>query len=95
MKIGDVMNSNVTMINKNATLKEAAITVSKSQASDLMVVDDQSNFIGVLSEGDLIRAALPEYNELIKDGVSLGNAWTVFLDKGKELAQKPITSLIG
>lgn len=94
MKIGDVMNPRAVRILKDATLKEAAKLVSESQVSDLMVVDDQGKFAGVLSEGDIIRAALPGYDELMRDGTSLGGAWKVFLEKGKEIRDSKIERLV-
>ncbi|MCP4601368.1 MAG: CBS domain-containing protein [Proteobacteria bacterium] len=94
MKIGDVMNPRAVRIDKGATLKDAAKLVSETQVSDLMVIDDEGNFVGVLSEGDLIRAALPGYDELMRDGASLGGAWKVFLEKGAELKDNKIDKLI-
>ena len=94
MKIGDVMNTRPVQISNTATLEEAAKTVSQTQVSDLMVVDTAGNFVGVLSEGDLIRAALPGYDELMRDGTSLGGAWKVFLEKGKELKNTKIEALV-
>ncbi|HUT78122.1 MAG TPA: CBS domain-containing protein [Polyangia bacterium] len=94
MKISDVMNSAPTTIRRGATFHEAAILVSRSQTSDLMVVDDDGMFVGVLSEGDLIRTALPDYDDLVRDGASLGGAWKVFLEKGAELAQQPIAAIL-
>jgi CBS domain-containing protein len=94
VKIGDVMNTIPTTIHRGATFKEAAALVSSSQVSDLMVVDDGGVFVGVLSEGDLIRATLPDYDDLMRDGTSLGGAWKVFLEKGAELARKGIESIM-
>ena len=82
MKIGDVMNKKPTPIVDTSTLRQAASLVSDLQVSDLMVVDDDGMFIGVLSEGDLIRSALPGYDDLMRDGTSLKGAWKVFLEKG-------------
>lgn len=94
MKIGDVMNTAPTTIHESSTFKDAASLVSSAQCSDLMVVKDGGTFAGVLSEGDLIRAALPDYDDLIKDGVSIGGAWKTFLEKGAELAGNKIDSLV-
>lgn len=93
MKIGDVMNTRAVRIDAGATFAEAARLVSESQVSDLMVVDGDGRFVGVLSEGDLIRATLPGYDELLRDGPSLGGAWKVFLEKGQELAGAPIEKI--
>ena len=94
MKIGDVMNNKPTHIVNTSTFRQAASLVSDLQVSDLMVVDDDGMFIGVLSEGDLIRSTLPGYDDLMRDGTSLKGAWKVFLEKGRELADKSIHELV-
>jgi CBS domain-containing protein len=94
VNIGDVMNRTPTTIRREATFQEAATLVSRSQTSDLMVVDGAGMFVGVLSEGDLIRATLPDYDDLVRDGASLVGAWKVFLEKGAELARQPIEGLV-
>jgi len=90
MKIADVMSATYARIAPGASLRDAAREFSSTMASDLMVVDDQGAFVGVLSEGDLIRAALPRYEEILRDGGSLSDALEMFIDRGKALAGKPI-----
>ncbi|MFO8070782.1 MAG: CBS domain-containing protein [Polyangia bacterium] len=97
MKIGDVMSTNSVRILEGASFEEAAARVSDTGASDLMVVRSDGTFVGVLSEGDLIRATLPEYDDLMRDGAPVGGAWKVFLEKGREkrgtsIAEITITS---
>ena len=53
-------------IQSNATLQRAAELVAMSRVTDLMVVDEQNNFVGVLSEGDILRAALPDSNQILQ-----------------------------
>jgi CBS domain-containing protein len=78
--IGDIVNRNSCTIRMGATMGQAAELVSESQTSDLMVVDGENIFIGVLSEGDLIRAVVPNMDELLntREG-SLAKAYEVFL----------------
>ncbi|HET9315808.1 MAG TPA: CBS domain-containing protein [Vicinamibacteria bacterium] len=90
MKIADVMSATYARIAPGASLRDAARAFSSTMASDLMVVDAQGAFVGVLSEGDLIRAALPRYEEILRDGGSLSDALEMFIDRGKALADKPI-----
>ena len=90
MKIADIVNTSYARIAPGASLRDAARELSSSQASDLMVVDAGGAFVGVLSEGDLIRAALPRYEEILRDGGSLADALENFIERGKELAGKPI-----
>lgn len=90
MKIADIVNKSYARIAPGASLREAAQALASTQASDLMVVDDAGTFVGVLSEGDLIRAALPRYEEILRDGGSLSDALENFIERGKDLAGKPI-----
>jgi CBS domain-containing protein len=89
MKVQDCVNLNPTRIRAGATVLQAAEVLSTSQASDLMVVDDDNNFVGVLSEGDLIRAALPRFEEVLAQGEGLSAARAIFEEKGSNLASKP------
>lgn len=89
MKVSDVMNTKIIRIGPDATVKEAAQLAHNSQASDLMVVDDDGSFLGVLSEGDLIRGALPKMEEILAQGEGLGAGIELFIDKAAELADRP------
>lgn len=94
MQIKDVMTLNPARIRDTATLDKAAELVAMSRVTDLMVVDDQNNFVGVLSEEDILRAALPDINQILDEGGSVETAFELFLNKGRNLASLPITPLI-
>jgi CBS domain-containing protein len=94
MLIRDVMNTNPARIAAGRTLREAAEAVRESQCSDLMVVDDAGQFIGVLSEGDLIRHVLPRLDEIVASGGSLAEAREMFVDKGQAAASSAIDAII-
>ena len=70
MRVSDVMNIKVAVISVDATMRLAAELLTLTQAADLIVVDAERNFLGVVSEGDLIRALLPDFNEVVKAGGS-------------------------
>jgi CBS domain-containing protein len=59
-----------------------------------MVVDNDEKFIGVLSEGDILRTALPDIDEIVDEGGTLDDAFRIFLEKGEQLAGLPIAPLI-
>jgi CBS domain-containing protein len=50
--------------------------------------------VGVLSEGDILRAALPNFDEILAEGGTLFDAYRLFLRKGQELSQRPIMPLV-
>lgn len=94
MKVKEIMTQNPARIRDNATLDQAAELVAMSRVTDLMVVDDKNNFVGVLSEGDILRAALPDINQILDEGGSSETAFDLFLVKGQNLASMPIKPLI-
>ncbi len=94
MRIAEVMNVNAARIMQNGTVRQAAELLSSTQASDLMVVDEEGNFRGVLSEGDLIRAALPRYDEIVREGGSIHDALESFVDNGRLMANNPIEPFV-
>ena len=94
MQVKDIMTPNPVQIRNTATLDKAAELVAMSRVTDLMVVDDENKFVGVLSEGDILRAALPDMSQILEEGGSVETAFDLFLVKGRNLANLPITPLI-
>ena len=93
-QIKDVMRVRTARIRQDSDIRHAAEIVALSGVSDLMVVDDEDKFIGVISEGDILRTALPDIDEILDEGGTLDDAFQIFLDKGKQLAELPIAPLI-
>jgi len=75
-------------------MRQAAKIVSSADVSDLMVIDRQDNFVGVLSEGDLLRAILPNFDEVLAAGESLSAAFRFFVKKGRDVSSLSIDPLI-
>ena len=94
MPVSKAMNINPVRIRETATFSEAAEMIAYSHVSALMVVDEDNRFVGVLSEGDLLRSMLPNYSDLTKDGALVSKAFELFIDKGMEFSHKPVTDLI-
>ncbi len=38
--------------------------------------------------------ACPEYDDLMRDGTSIGQAWKVFIEKGREQADHPVSQIL-
>ncbi|MEX1158864.1 MAG: CBS domain-containing protein [Thermomicrobiales bacterium] len=94
MLIRDIMAIHPVHVNANSSIHRAAEIISIAEVSDLMVVDDERNFVGVLSEGDLIRAVLPNFDEIVAAGGTLADAFAFFVAKGRDLAGRPIAPLV-
>jgi CBS domain-containing protein len=94
MRIGDVMNRRTARISIDAPMSLAAELLVLSQASDLMVVDDKGHYIGVLAEGDMLHAIMPDFEGLMESGASLEDAFRIFSDAGTAYADQPIGRLV-
>lgn len=94
MLVSDVMVRHPVRIRLTSNLHHAAEMVALSGVSDLMVVDESNCFVGVLSEGDILRAALPDVDEIRAEGGSLADAFALFIEKGHQLADRPILPLV-
>jgi predicted transcriptional regulator len=93
-QVKDFMTVRTTRIRYSSSIQHAAEIVALSHVSDLMVIDEDGKFRGVLSEGDILRSALPDIDEILEEGGSLDDAFEIFLNKGRELSDLPITPLI-
>ena len=94
LRVKDVMATRTVRIQQDANMYRAAEIVALSRISDLMVVGEDDKFIGVLSEGDILRAAMPDMDELEAEGRSLDTSFGIFLQKGKELSGMSILPFV-
>lgn len=94
MKVKDVMNINASRVLIGSTVRQAAEQFVFTGASDLVVVDAEGRFLGVLSEGDVMRAALPQLTEIVDSGRSLSDSYDLMQEKGRVLADKPLDDLV-
>lgn len=94
MHVRGIMSNQVARIHRNANLHQAAEIVALSGVGDLMVIDGEGTFVGVLSEGDILRAALPNLDEILAEGGTLWDAYQLFLRKGQALSGRPIIPLV-
>ena len=78
----------------NANMRRAAEIISIGEVTDVMVINDKRHFVGVLSEGDLLRALLPDFEEVLKAGGTLSGAFSFFVDKGRRLASRSIEPFV-
>jgi CBS domain-containing protein len=60
----------------------------------LMVVDGEGNFVGVVSEVDLLRSVMPDVDAILDVGGTLNDALSVFLTNGRAMADRPISRLV-
>lgn len=94
MLVSDVMTAFPAYIRLGATIRRAAEMVSVSEVGQLMVLDHDGRFVGSLSEEDLVRAMLPSFEDVTAGGGTLADAFRLFLDKGRALAERAVDPLV-
>ncbi len=93
-RVSGIMTVRTVRVRIGDSLHRAAEVIALSGVGDLMVIDDDNNFVGVLSVGDVLRAAMPDFDEITEAGGTLEQAFRLFLRKGSELMYKPIEPLV-
>lgn len=71
MKAEDIMYRRVITVKQTATLRELNEILQKHSITALPVVDEEGRVVGMVTEGDLIRAVLPGYMELHENSLYL------------------------
>lgn len=94
MLVRDIMSPYPAQIRMGADIRRAAELTSVSEVAHLMVLDHDDMFVGVLSEGDLIRAMLPRFDDVALSGGTFDDAFRLFVEKGRELADRPVDPLV-
>jgi len=55
MKVKDVMSANPVSLGQDDTLEKAALVMLNETISGLVIIDDDGNLVGLLSESDVLR----------------------------------------
>jgi CBS domain-containing protein len=88
------MNPRAARISPDASMKHAAEVLALTSFADLVVVDAQGRYVGVLSEGDLLRALMPDLDAISRGDETLRACFEDFLVAGAEYAEQPISRLV-
>ncbi|MGH2830542.1 MAG: CBS domain-containing protein [Actinomycetota bacterium] len=94
MLVRDVMTHHPARIHQDDHLQRAAELAALSMVSDLMVVDEDGRFVGVLSEGDILRALMPAADEIDAEGGTVAEAFAVFDRRGERLRGRDVATLV-
>ncbi len=65
MRVSEIMTKDLTAVEKDIPVRELIFILNSAEMPDMPVVDDNGVLIGVISEKDLIKAALPGYFEML------------------------------
>ena len=63
MKVSSVLAKDIIKIRKDASLLDAVKLLFKNQVSSLLVINDDDQLVGYLSEKDIYRALHPDYRD--------------------------------
>lgn len=65
MRVSEIMTKDLTAVEKDISVRELIFILNSADMPSMPVVDDTGKLIGVISEKDLIKAALPGYFEML------------------------------
>lgn len=94
MLVRDAMTSFPAVIRTGADVRRAAELLSVSEVGHLMVLDADDAFVGQLAEDDLIRALIPDLDAVLHGGATMADAFRIFVERGREVADRPIDPLV-
>jgi predicted transcriptional regulator len=92
--VRDVIDEKAFPVMIDASMEYVADLLALTNASELMVIDGEGNFIGVVSEVDLLQALIPDIDEILKVGGTLKEALNIFIRNGRDLAGQRISRLV-
>ncbi|MCD6541686.1 CBS domain-containing protein [Candidatus Bipolaricaulota bacterium] len=90
MKARELMRRDLTSVEPDTLIHEAIYLMEQAGLSTLPVVDEEGKLVGVITEHDLIHAALPEYFEMLHSISFLPNLNQV-QKRLREMAFKPVS----
>ncbi len=73
MKAHEFMRKDLTSVDAETPISEVIYVMEQSGLSSLPVLDDEGTLVGVISERDIIRAALPSYFDMLHSTAILPN----------------------
>ena len=92
--VRDVLDEKAFPIMADVSMEYVADLLALTDASQLMVIDGEGNFVGVVSEVDLLQALIPDIDEILRIGGTLKDALNIFICNGRDRAGQPIARLV-
>lgn len=89
--VAEYMQTDVVSIKKNGTIREATELMLKTNTNSLVVVDEHSRVVGMLSTIDVIHYVVPDYLEDDKHLAAFESRDT-FVERVKEIGDQPVTN---
>jgi|Deesub1362A_J573_1020465.scaffolds.fasta_scaffold03192_4 CBS domain-containing protein len=90
MKARELMRRDLTSVEPDTPVSEVIYLMEQAGLSAIPVLDDEGVLVGVISERDIIRAALPGYLEMLHSASFLPNL-NQLSKRLKEMAPEPVS----
>jgi len=89
MKVREIMTRDLTAVERDVPVRELIFILDNAEMPNVPVVDDEGVLIGIISEKDLIRAALPGYFEMLHSASFIPDM-NQLTSKLAEIANEPL-----
>jgi arabinose-5-phosphate isomerase len=86
VKIADLMQKELPTVTKKTPIQDAIITMSSGRLGTVFIEDDQGDFVGVVSDGDIRRALLKPDFDIKAAIISIANTNPKSVDNDQMLA---------
>lgn len=73
MKVSELMVKDLTSVQEDDTMRMLVETLERSETSSVPVTDEESRLVGIISERDVLAAAVPKYMELLHSATFMPN----------------------
>ncbi len=73
MKVSQLMVKDLTSVEADDTIRSLVETLETSETSSVPVTDAESRLVGIISERDVLAAAVPKYMELLHSASFMPN----------------------
>lgn len=93
MRVRDVMDRRAARVRSTDPLRVGAELLVLTHSSDIAVVDEDNRFIGVLSEGDVLRELMPDFTGLEEARATIEDAYRIFAASGAKRTEDPVSRL--
>ena len=90
MKAHEIMRRDLSSVEVDTPIAEVIHLMEQSGLASLPVVDEEGVLVGIISERDLIRAALPGYLEMLHSASFLPSL-NQLSQRLKEMASEPVS----
>lgn len=93
MTVQQAYSENATSILDTQTLADVATLFVDANCSDLMIIQEDQSFVGICSEGDLIRKTMFKYSDMRTEGLSRDEMFEIYLKKSDDMAKTTVMDI--